>query len=161
MKQVGKKSFYLNLVCIIGMIGIFVIGSIVLIHIGEQAYKNTVRDTMENNKLRTALSYITAKVCETDEEGCIYIEKKKGVDVLVINPKSYNRNSKTFIYFYKGKLYEVNQEKFQLAEKPFGYEIMKLKEFTMAEVANNLIRFTATDYSGHEESITINIKSRR
>lgn len=164
MERARRKASYVNLICTISVLGAFAIASLVLASIGVRVYKNIVEENANNYKLRTSLSYVATKVRQMDEEGCIYIEKREGVDVLVLNENIDGVQYETLLYYYEGKLYEVFHQKggeFTLSQGGYGYEITEVNGFSMVELNNNLMRFTAVDGSGREESITLNIKSRR
>ncbi len=164
MERSNKKSWYMNTVCVIVLLGIFTIAALILVNMGVQVYRNIVAENASNYRLRTSLSYVTTKMRQMDQEGSIQLEQREGVEVLVMNQRIDGTPYETLIYFYKGKLYELFHEQggeFYLSDVRCGYEITEIAKFSMEEVNTRLMRFTAMDDSGREESVTVNMRSRR
>ncbi|MDO5291217.1 MAG: DUF4860 domain-containing protein [bacterium] len=164
MEQGNRKSFFVNFICIIGILGSFAVFSLVLANVGVRVYKNIVLENTDNYKLRTSLAYVTTKVRQMDEEGKVYIDKREGIDMLVMGHVIDDVEYETLIYYDEGKLYETLQEKgseLHLLHNGEENEIMEVNAFTMQEKSNNLLIFTAKDSKGNEESITLNVRTRR
>ncbi|MDO5518958.1 MAG: DUF4860 domain-containing protein [bacterium] len=164
MEQGNRKSFFVNFICTIGILGALAVFSLVLANVGVRVYKNIVTENADNYKLRTSLAYVTTKVRQMDQEGKVYIEKREGIDVLVMEQVIDHVEYETLIYYYAGSLYEVFHEKeneFYLSDGAYGYQIMEINVFSMQEKSRNLLIFTAKDSKGKEESITLNLRTRR
>lgn len=164
MGDASKKSYYIHLLCTIGIVGMFAITSLLLIYVSRRIYTSIVDENTKTYSLRTSLSYIAEKIRQADEEGCIYMERKEGMDLLVMKQTVKGQEYETLIYFYHGALYEAvhkNGEGFSLSQGAYGCQVMKVHGFVMAEITNRLLQFTAIDDSGREESMIVNLRSRR
>lgn len=162
MEQTERKSFLVNFICAIGILGTFATVSLVLAYVGVGVYKNIVAENAQNYKLRTSLSYVATKVRQLDADNKIYIEKREGIDVLVMEQEIENEPYETLIYFYQGHIYEVFHEKGQGLYLPDGgCEILEIDQFTMEQRESNLLYFNAKEVDGQEESITLNLRTRR
>ena len=154
----------MNKISLVLLLGGFTMAASLLVNAGVQAYRDIVAENVSNYRLRTSLSYVTTKIRQMDQEGSIQLERREGVEVLAMKQQIDDTLYETLIYFYKGKLYEVFQEQggeFDLSDVGYGDEITQIAQFSMEEVNTSLMRFTAMDDCGREESVTVNMRSRR
>ncbi len=164
MEQHKRKSFFVNFLCTIGILGAFAIASLVLANVGVRVYKNIVVENTNNFKLRTSLSYVATKVRQADAEGMVYLDRREDTDLLVMDEDIEGALYERLIYFYKGKLYEVFHPKggeFYLDDGAYGYEIMEIEDFHIEQQGDASIKITAENGSGETESLILNIRTRR
>lgn len=164
MEPNKRRSFFVNFLCTIGILGVFAIASLVLANVGVRVYKNIVLENSNNFKLRTSLSYVATKVRQADQEGQVYLDNRENTDLLVIEEDVDGTAYERLIYYYKGKLYEVFHEKggeFYLEDAAYGYEIMEIDEFHLQQYSNNAIKLTAVNGSGEEESLLLTLRAGR
>ena len=164
MEQNKRKSFFVNFLCTIGILGAFAIASLVLANVGVRVYKNIVLENSNNFKLRTSLSYVATKVRQADAEGMVYIDRREDTDVLVMEEDIEGVPYERLIYYFKGKLYEVFHEKggeFYLGDTAYGYTIMEIDDFNMTNQGDSGLRLTAVNGSGEEESLVLHLRTRR
>ena len=164
MEQKKRKSFFVNFLCTIGILGAFAIASLVLANVGVRVYKNIVLENSNNFKLRTSLSYVATKVRQADAEGMVYIDRRENTDMLVMEEEVEGVSYERLIYYYKGKLYEVFHEKggeFYLDAEAYGYTIMEIEGFDMESKGDSGLRLSAVNSSGEEEALVLNLRTRR
>lgn len=164
MDRNKNKSFFVNFLCIIGILGAFAIASLVLANVGVRVYKNIVVENANNFKLRTSLSYVATKVRQADAEGKVYLDNREGIDLLVMEEELEEGTYERLIYFDHGKLYEVFHDKggeFYLGDGAYGYEIMEIEDFRMQAMGDSGLKFTAVNGSGEEESLVLYLRTRR
>ncbi len=164
MENTKRKSFFVNFLCTIGILGAFAISSLVLAYVGVQVYKNIVSENSNNFKLRTSLSYVATKVRQADVEGMVYLDHRDNTDIIVIEEEIEGVPYERLLYFYKGRLYEVFHEKggeFYLDQEGYGYEIMEIESFHMENLGDTGLLLTAKNGSGEEESLVLYIRTRR
>lgn len=140
------------------ILGCFAIGALVLANVGVQVYKNIVTSNSENFKLRTSLSYIATKVRQCDERGCVYITKEQGTPMLILEERGEGIDCITRIYFYKGELKELYQEKGMEYQLKDGLAVTELKEFDILQLPNNRISMTAKNKQGEKENLVISLR---
>ena len=164
MENTKRKSFFVNFLCTIGILGAFAISSLVLAYVGVQVYKNIVSENSNNFKLRTSLSYVATKVRQADVEGMVYLDYRENTDIIVVEEEIEGVPYERLLYFYKGRLYEVFHEKggeFYLDNEGYGYEIMEIENFHMENLGVTGLLLTASNGSGEEESLVLHVRTRR
>ncbi len=164
MQQNKKKSFFVNFLCTMGLLGAFAIAALVLANVGVRVYKNIVEENANNFKLRTSLSYVATKVRQADAEGKVYIDHREDTDMLVMEEVIEGVPYERLVYYYKGKLYEVFHEKggeFYLDDEAYGYTILEIEDFHMENKGQSSLQFTAVNGSGEREFLLLNLRTRR
>ena len=164
MEQSKRKSFYVNFLSTIGILGAFAIASLVLANVGVRVYKNIVQENSDNFKLRTSLSYVATKVRQADVQDKVYIDHREGIDMLVMEEDIDGVTYERMIYLYEGKLYEVFHElggEFYIEDEAYGYTIMEIEEFHMKPWGETGIQLTAVNGSGEKESLVLHLRTRR
>ena len=159
-----KKSFFVNFLCTIAILGAFAMASLALAYVGARVYNNIIVENANNFKLRTSLSYVATKVRQADEEGKVYIENREGTDLLVMEEEIDRVTYERLLYFHQGKLYEVFHDQggeFYLGDEAYGYEIMEIDDFHMEAMGNSGLKFTASNGSGESESLVLHLRTRR
>ena len=161
MEKKNQKSWMINFISIIVILGIFAISCLILINIGIKVYQKVVLANDHNFELRTSLSYVATKLRQTDTIGYPYIEKKDGVDVLFLGEEIDGNIYETLIYYQDGSLYEIFQEKASEYELDYGQETMDIADFSFDITSRGMILLTAKNSAGDEETLMVSIRTRR
>lgn len=163
MDQTKKTSYHLQLIGVMGILLMFTMASVVLLTISERAYDTTRNDNAGEDQVRTVLSYVAEKVRRMDKEGQIHIERNDGIDSLVLIQNIRGEEYEARMYAYKGVLYESFQKKgreLSLPDTKQKAKIAEVSSFTMTELTDTLLQFTAI-VDGQKESLTVMIRARR
>lgn len=161
MQEQHQKTWMVNFICILVILGVFSISGLVLANVGVRVYKNIVIDNAENFKLRTSLSYVATKIRQTDSLGNISVEERDGVALLVLDEEIQGVSYETLIYYYKENLYELFQRKDSEFEISYGMQVMEIDEFTIEEITDSTLKITAGNGNGEIETLLMNIRTRR
>lgn len=138
---------------------LFSLSSLFLIIIGANSYKSIVNGIEDNNQIRASLSYITNKVRQNDTKDSISIEKINNREVLVLKSKIEQEYYKTYIYHYKGKIYEsFLQENIVFIENE-GEEIVEVKDFDIA-LQDDMLTISVTGDRKVNRHISLHLHSK-
>jgi hypothetical protein len=157
-KQYGRGWIF-NYICILAILCAFAISALVLINVGVHVYKNITVKNSETFSLRTSLSYIATKIRQSDSKDKIYLSKKKGISVLTLEEVVKGVTYETLIYYDKGKLYELYQEKGKEFKLSDGMEVMQLADMQFEMVSGKLMKVTAKSASGNSEELLMCIRT--
>lgn len=139
--------------------GMFTLFSLLLVLIGAQVYKRIVSNTDARSDVRTSLTYVANRIRAESAAGSVRLDKREGLDVLVLTEQEENRSFETLIYFYEGTLREL----FQASAQPFspeaGEELTPLHDFSMEETVPGLLSFTSTGTDGVEHKQYVQIRT--
>lgn len=160
MNKRQEKGWIINFMCILAILGVFAVSALVLMNVGVHVYKNIAMGNAENFKLRTSLSYIATKVRQTDAKDCIYLTQKDGTMVLTLEEEIDGVPYETLIYYYKGKLYELYQEKSNAYQLSDGMDVMELSDMKFEMASEHLLKATAENGAGDTEELLIDLRTQ-
>ncbi|WP_027399648.1 DUF4860 domain-containing protein [Anaerovorax odorimutans] len=100
-----------ELILILILLCIFSFTCLLLVSFGSNIYKEITKEMDSNFQLRTPLSYISTKIRQYDAEDAIWLEEKDGITALVLESDDAGELCQTWLYEYKGYLYELYIEK--------------------------------------------------
>ncbi|MDD5936963.1 MAG: DUF4860 domain-containing protein [Clostridiales bacterium] len=161
MEKKNQKSWMINLISLIVILGIFAISCLVLTNLGIKVYRNVVLSNDNNFELRTSLSYVATKIRQTDTIGYPSIEQKDGVDVLVLGEEVEGALFETRIYFKDGSLYEIYQQAGSKYELDFGQPVLDVSNFEFELTPKGLIHLKAVNAAGEEETLSVSSRTGR
>ena len=156
-----RKSLIAGFISIVILLCMFAISSLILINIGLNVYKNVVLANNANFELRTSLSYVATKIRQSDTVGRTYIDEKNGIPVLVLGEEIDGNIYETLIYHYNGHLCELYREEGMDYELDYGLEIMEIKEFSIEDMDDGLLKMVAKNKAGDEDKLMISLRTRR
>lgn len=159
MKDYEQRSWIVNLISTMVILGVFAISALLLLNVGVRVYKNIALSNSENFKLRTSLSYVATKVRQSDESGLIQYVEKEGVGVLSLMEKLEDGNYETLIYYYDGSLRELYQEEGANLPLEIGTPIVEAADFRMEIDENGCITMEVENGSGDQETLRINVRT--
>ncbi len=148
-----------NILLMLGLTLVFTMGALIIVLIGADVYKKIVNDMDSNYEKRTPLLYIAAKIRENDRKGQVSIASKEGRQVLVLSQKIEETDYETWIYEYKGELYELLIEKGTHISLKDGISVVKIQELEMERQGRNRLRFESKDQKGESLELTISLRS--
>ena len=158
MKKKKNNIWIVNYLGALCLLAIFVIGSLVLMNVGIRVYKNIVKNSGENFRLRASLAYVATKLHQYDQTDAITVEEKEGVPILVLWEQRNGKKYRTMIYAYDGALRELFQEESMEYALQDGLEVMDLDDFQI-EKKDSQIACTAT-YNSESETLQLTLRSK-
>lgn len=158
MKKEREKIWIVNFMSILAILGVFAIGSLLLINMGIHVYKNIVLSNEENFRLRTSLSFVVTKIRQCDEAGKVSVEEKDGTSVLVLE-EEYDTTYRTMLYYYNGELKELFQEKELTADLKDGITVTEIEGFQVKQISDRMLELTVNGNDGASECLVISLKS--
>lgn len=156
-----ERGFLTNFVCTVLLTGLFAVCCLVLCGVGLKVYENIVLRNNDNFSLRTSLSYVAAKVRQTDAQGLTYLTEVDGVPVLALGEEIEGEIYETLIYCMDGYLMERFKAKEDPAELGYGTEIVEAGSFFFELTEDGLLHVTAESKAGEREEIILAFRSGR
>lgn len=136
-----------NLFCVLLLL-MFAGSSLILVLLGSRIYQNGVSHLDENYTVRTAIAYVSEKVRQHDESGCISIETLGGQPSLRLEETIDDEAFYTYIYFYNGSLMELFLSTDTNASPDMGSKIVDLSGFSVTEESGGFLSVTAISEEG-------------
>lgn len=154
-----KSKFYqghkpLGSVFALILLCIFAVGSLLLVVLGANVYKNISQNVDSNFQLRTTLSYITTKVRQNDDINSIKVVEKQGTTALVLESFDGIEASETWIYEHQGSLCEVYIAKGTDFNLEDGLAIIPSHGLEIA-MEEDILTISASDNEGQRDSLSI------
>lgn len=158
----GKgKSGLSDVLLILGLLLVFVTSAFILVLIGADTYKKIAGDMESNFERRTPISYIASKIRKADRSGQVGIQYKEETDVLVIEEVLEGVAYETWIYEYKGSLYEIFTQKGTDIALVDGMDMIEIQGLKMERLRDNLLRFESIDKKGKSLEFIISLRSNQ
>lgn len=129
----NRKSHAVDSVLILLIFTIFAVSSLFLVIIGANAYRGVVRDSDQNDQIRSSLSYVVNKVRAGDSAGAVRLTQKQGVAVLELVERSGEQAYSTYLYFYQGEIRELFQQTDGEFQPEKGLLVSKADRFSMEQ----------------------------
>ena len=152
MKNRTDNRHMVDILFVLALFVVFAFSALMLVILGANVYKKTVNDMDDNFTGRTAHSYLTEKIRQSDVEGAInIISFGEGTDALCITRTEGTASYATVLYVYDGNLCELNARKEYLSEPESGTALFPMQDMTIEKTGSHL--FTITLNNGEEETV--------
>ncbi len=145
MKTNTSKSHRIDTLFPITLFLVLTLFALMVIVLAAKIYENTTENSHRNHQSRIALSYISEKIHQADEECIISINQFDTQDALTFKQTYDGSNYSTYIYYYSGSLRELFVKEGVDISLSDGKVILELQEFSMVEADENLLYFSCTD----------------
>lgn len=159
MLQLENSSRKIDTVFIVSLFVMFAITAILLILIGARQYRFTADSMNRNYEIRTASSYLTEKVHQSDTITGVSVVDFSVGSALALTDRQNNQTYITYIYYYDGVLKELFVKEDAAFTPSAGQTIVQLHGFIPEVVHTGLIRITFTDTQNKEYSIYLDINA--
>lgn len=108
MKPFGaQKGHVVDFLFTLALFCVFAASALMVVVIGANVYRQTVRGMDSNYDSRTSLTYLTEKVRQNDAANAVTIRSVGDSPALVLSQQAGERTYETWIYVYDGYLREV------------------------------------------------------
>lgn len=159
MLHLENSSRKIDTVFIVSLFVMFAITAILLILIGARQYRFTADSMNRNYEIRTASSYLTEKVHQSDTITGVSVVDFSIGPALALADRQNNQTYITYIYYYDGSLKELFIKEDAAFTPSAGQTIVQLHGFVPEVVHSGLIRITFTDTQNKEHSIYLDINA--
>lgn len=145
----------IDILFVLALFCMFAFSAVILVIFGANVYEKTIQNMDHNFNSRTAISYITEKVRQSDADGAISIQTIDGIDILVLAETIDDVEYATYLYETDGSIHEL----FSRSDLPFdpqaGQKILSVSSFSLDNVTDNLFHFQITDTDGQDVDLYI------
>ncbi|SFT59006.1 protein of unknown function [Lachnospiraceae bacterium XBD2001] len=161
MQNNKKKTGPIEFVFPILLFLIFTLSALFIILFAAQIYQRIVDDSSINYSANTAISYVSEKIRQGENEDGIEVGSFQDCDALILHNHVQDVDYATYIYFYDGALYEFMSEASRISDMNVGTgtAILEVADFSITEDDNHLISFSCTDESGNTSEAMIAIST--
>lgn len=159
MLQLENSSRKIDTVFIVSLFVMFAITAILLILIGARQYRFTADSMNRNYEIRTASSYLTEKVHQSDTITGVSVVDFSVGPALALADRQNDQTYITYIYYYDGSLKELFVKEDAAFTPSAGQTIVQLHGFVPEVVHTGLIRITFTDTQNKEHRIYLDINA--
>ena len=156
MGKLKKKNSIIDVALLLTLFMVFTLCSLLMIVLGARVYKSTVDNIEQSFSSRTALTFITKKIRQT-EGNEIFVGKLDGVEAIVIKEKIEEQNCVTYLYYHDGYLYEQFALESAEVRLESGRRLLELEAFSYEE-KDKALTVNATGKDKEELSTVINIR---
>ena len=109
MKPFGaQKGHVVDFLFTLALFCVFAASALMVVVIGANVYRQTVRGMDSNYDSRTSLTYLTEKVRQNDAANAVTIRSVGDSPALVLSQQAGERIYETWIYVYDGYLRELD-----------------------------------------------------
>lgn len=129
--------------------------ALALVLSGAHVYQDTTDGLKQNYTIRTAATYLQEKVREYSSESQVEVLSQDGQTVLALYEEG-DSSYVTYIYLYKGKLWELFTKKGRDIVWSSGQELVSVDTFSVTEQKEDLLQIELSG-DGQEELLYIRI----
>lgn len=154
-----KRTHMIDIVFLLVLIGAFILSAILLILLGANIYRTTIRNMNSNYDTRTAFAYLTEKIEQQDSSGSVSIEKFGDNQSIVLSQEIDGKLYHTYLYSYQDHLMELLTNDGNNISPSAGQEILPCKSFQLSQINAHLYHFCVTTNDGTVLSLYISTHS--
>lgn len=145
MKTNFSKSHRIDALFPITLFLVLTLFAFMVIVLASKIYENTTENSHRNHQARIALSYISEKIHQADDECSISVESFDSLDALTFYQTYKGVGYYTYIYYYEGSLREIFSREGTSLSLSDGKAVLALQNFSMKKADENLLYFSCTD----------------
>lgn len=147
--MVKKKTHSsMNSLFAVLLLMMFAASAFLLILLGSRIYQNGTNKLDENYTIRTAVAYVTEKIRQHEDTGCISMQELDGLPALCLRDMINEDTFYTYIYFYDHSLKELFIRQNTPPSPEMGSTIVELSDFSITESPEGVFTVTAVTDDG-------------
>lgn len=159
MYEHSNRRHVVDLLFPLALFFVLAVSAVALVILASGQYSQQVTDSNATFSNSTALSYVTEKIHQNDENGNISLGTFDGQESLIIS-QTYNEQTYiTYLYLYEGYLRELFIQKDVQAAASDGRKILEVQDFSFEESQPGIILLTCSSDNGTSASTIVSIKS--
>lgn len=147
MNTKQEKNHIVDILFVLALFVVFTLSALVLVILGASVYRQTVSYMDENYTARTAYSYLTEKVRQSDLYDSVSLGQLEDTDALVLTREINNTVYATYLYLYDGSLRELfMRQGSDIGADPLsaGQEILPLTDWSLEMCGDHLLHIELT-----------------
>lgn len=153
-----KQRHMIDFLFPVALFFVFALSALTVILLATRIYQSTTENSSLNYTSRTSLSYISEKIHQHDS-GTISLGTFDGCDALVLGQEMNGTAYYTYIYSYQNELKEIFLKDGARTNASAGQTILKVQDFSIEQVTDDLFSFQCTDESGQKATALIGSRS--
>lgn len=155
----SPRKHTVDILFVITLFAVFAISVMTLTGVGARVYESIVNRMDENFNSRTAFTYISNKVHQSDADGNVTLGEFGGVEALIISEEIDNITYNTYLYYYDGYLKELFTRAGQNFDPKYGDDILALEGFKAVKLTPSLIKFDIYPAGEAKETLFVHLRS--
>lgn len=159
MRERTERKHVIDFLFPLALFFVLTATSVALVVLASGTYSRQVQDSEDSFVSRTALSYVTEKIHQTDEYGAVYAGTFDGQDAIVICQTYSEQTYMTYLYEYDGYLRELFIQDGVDAKASDGRRILASDSFSFEESQEGLFHLYCTNKDGSISDTYVSIKS--
>ena len=154
-----KQRHTIDFLFPVALFFVFALSALTVLLLATKIYQSTTENSSLNYTSRTSLSYISEKIHQNDLCGSVSLGTFDGCDALVLKQETSDAVYCTCIYSYHNELKEIFFKDGAQTTAAAGQTILKVQDFSMEQIADDLFSFQCTDESGQTARTLVSIRS--
>ncbi len=159
MIRLHSSTHKIDMIFVAALFTVFAATAFLAVLIGAKQYQKTADNMNYNYEVRTAASYITEKIRQSDSSGSISITTLSDVNALAVSTTENDKNYTTYIYYYDGWLRELFVSESAVFSLDAGQKIVEISGFFASYADNSLLEITFTGTDGTDYPVYLAIHS--
>lgn len=155
-----KRQHMIDFLFPVALFFVFALSALTVLLLAARIYQSTTENSSLNYTSRTSLSYISEKIHQNDQGGKITVGTFDGCEALIMEQATGEDTYYTYIYANDKELKELFIKDGAPAKASSGRTILEIRDFSMEQIADNLLRFSCTDKKNQTASTVIGIRSK-
>lgn len=141
----------------ITLILLYLFGSMLVVTLGAGAYSALRAQSDVSDAKRMSIGYVAAKIRSSDSAGRITIERRNGIEALVLTEEGYE-DCETLLYVYDGSLREIYQLIGSDIEPEYGTVLAEVNSFDFG-FRGDRFELNAIYADGEAVSLTVALRT--
>lgn len=154
-----KRKHMIDFLFPVALFFVFALSALTVILLAARIYQSTTENSSLNYTSRTSLSYISEKIHQNDLDGAVTLGSFDGCDALIMEQTVGEDIYYTYIYADGKELKELFVKDGVDAKASSGRKILDIEDFSMEQIADNLLKFSCTDQKNQTASAIIGIRT--
>ncbi|MDD3193197.1 MAG: DUF4860 domain-containing protein [Oscillospiraceae bacterium] len=149
-----QKDHVVDFLFTLALFCVFAASALMVVVIGANVYKQTVKSMDDNYDSRTSLTYVAEKVRQNDAADAVKIDRVGDSTALVLSQQTGAGTYETWIYVYDGYLREVFVAQGAPVKETDGQPIKEQESFSVEKDGSRLT-LTAGGEGGETRQMTV------
>lgn len=152
----GKRPVHIiDFLFVLSLFCVFTVSAFLIVIVGANVYRSTVKNMENTYSTRTALSYVTEKIRRHDGKGLIRLVELDGTPALAFCDSTDKKDYITYIYSNGTSLLEFTAGSDMDVSADMGKEVISVRNFTISEKEDGLFCLSAEDTDGNISTLYV------
>ena len=159
MEVQEKRKHVIDIVFPIALFFVFTVTALMVILFAADAYSDITACAEDNYTSRTALSYITEKIRQNDENGSVSAGSFDGCECMILSQEYDGQIYDTYIYERDDALYELFAKEDAEVSASDGTKIMEVSGLQIEQLDDGLFSISCRDSDGNVIRTAVSVQS--